>query len=104
MCRPQERPKCTHPLEVSNPNGLDPPPHFLHRSDALPFAGLETPMDAPLSHLEVREMSDPSGISYGVRKSRAPGAHPAYTVKAQVGDFTVDAIVDTAAEITRISE
>ncbi|GFN98329.1 hypothetical protein PoB_002483500 [Plakobranchus ocellatus] len=61
-------------------------------------------MHAPLSHQEVREMSDHSGISCGVRKSRGPGAHPTYTVKAHVGDVTVDAIVDTAAEITVISE
>ncbi|GFN89983.1 hypothetical protein PoB_001648900 [Plakobranchus ocellatus] len=111
------------PQEVLNPNGLDPPhqPQKLvntsgldppHKSQKV-VNGLDPPdqqkhkekpktavsdADTGMQHQEIASGGERSIICTGVRKV------PAYIVREEVGNVSGDAIINTAAEITVISE
>ncbi|GFO19336.1 retrovirus-related pol polyprotein from transposon 412 [Plakobranchus ocellatus] len=57
-----------------------------------------------MQHQEIALGGEQSIICTGVRKMQGQEGVHAYTVWANVGNVSVDAIVDTAAEITVISE
>ncbi|GFN91474.1 hypothetical protein PoB_001798000 [Plakobranchus ocellatus] len=131
MCCPAGHPKDSPPQEVLNPNGLnsphqpqrvvnpnglDPPyqPHKvvnLNGSDPPEQLKLKeklelvvTEEDTGVQHQEIASGGEQSITCTGVLKVQAQEAVPAYTVRAEVGNVSVNAIVDTAAEITVILE
>ncbi|GFO46540.1 DNA damage-inducible protein 1 [Plakobranchus ocellatus] len=87
--------------KVVNPIGLDPPDQ-LGPKEELDLVASEGA--TAMQNQEMASGGEQSIICTGVRNVQSQEVVPAYTVRADVGNVSVDAIVDTAAEITVISE
>ncbi|GFN88278.1 DNA damage-inducible protein 1 [Plakobranchus ocellatus] len=99
-----------------NPNGLDPPrrlqkvviPNGLDPPDRLKLRGkLDLTATEGITGMQNQKIASGGEqfiICTGVRNVQGQEVVPAYTIRADVGNVSVDAIVDTAAEITVISE
>ncbi|GFO20626.1 hypothetical protein PoB_004713100 [Plakobranchus ocellatus] len=87
--------------KVVNPKGLDPPGqlNLKEKSDQVVSEGI-----TGMQHQEIALGGEQSIICTGAPNVQDLEAVPAYTVRAVVGNLTVDTIVDTAAEVTVISE
>ncbi|GFO20506.1 DNA damage-inducible protein 1 [Plakobranchus ocellatus] len=87
--------------KVVNPNGLDPPDQ-LKPKDELDLVASEG--TTGMQNQEIASGGEQSIICTRVRNVQSQEVVPAYTIRTDVGNLSVDAIVDTAAEITVISE
>ncbi|GFO34306.1 hypothetical protein PoB_006081100 [Plakobranchus ocellatus] len=86
--------------KVVNPNGLDPPDRLKLREKLNLAASEEI---TGMQNQEIASGGEQSIICTGVRNVQGQEVVSAYTVRADVGSVSVDAIIDTAAEITVIS-
>ncbi|GFO16517.1 Pol polyprotein [Plakobranchus ocellatus] len=87
--------------KVVNPNGLDPPDQLGPKKE-LDLVASEGATG--MQNQEMASVGEQSITRTGVRNMQSQEVVPAYTVRADVGNVSVDAIIDTAAEITIISE
>ncbi|GFO40149.1 hypothetical protein PoB_006665400 [Plakobranchus ocellatus] len=113
---PQERREDSHPQEILDPNGIDSPrqpqkvvnPNALDPPNQLKQKGkLELAVsdeDTSMQHQVIAIGGERSIICSGVRNVQGQEAVPAYTIIADVGNVSVDAMVNFAAKIPVISE
>ncbi|GFN88317.1 hypothetical protein PoB_001482300 [Plakobranchus ocellatus] len=87
------------PQRVVNPNAMDPPDQLKHK-EKLELAMSDE--DTGVPHQKIASGGEQSITCTGVRQVQE--AVPAYTERSEVGNVSGDAIINTAAEITVISE
>ncbi|GFO10247.1 hypothetical protein PoB_003675200 [Plakobranchus ocellatus] len=87
--------------KVVNPNGLDPPDQLKPKEELDLVASEGT---TGMQNQEIASGGEQSIICTGVRNVQSQEVVSAYTFRTDVGNVSVDAIVDTAVEITVISE